>query len=101
MRQLKRIFKQHTTQTYLNEQPFILTYLRLKNTFSLKKSSTFANLLMEKAGTDLLHLVFYKQPVYKQLAFAWQIAKQLSGLNPLSLSNNKSCSSAVTSATKQ
>ena len=28
-----------------------------------------------------LHLFFYKQPVYKQLAFEWQIAKQLSGLN--------------------
>ena len=29
------------------------------------------------------------QPVYKQLALGWQIAKQLSGLNPLSLGNNK------------
>ena len=55
----------------------------------LKKSSIFPNLLMEKPGIDLLHLVFYKQPIYKQLALAWQIAKQLSGLNPLSLSNNK------------
>ena len=32
---------------------------------------------------------FYKQPLYKQLALEQQIAKQLSGLNPLSLSNNK------------
>ena len=32
---------------------------------------------------------FYKQPVYKKLALGWQIAKQLSGINPLSLSNNK------------
>ena len=32
---------------------------------------------------------FYKQPVYKQLALRWQIAKQLSGLKPLSLSNKK------------
>ena len=30
-----------------------------------------------------------KQPVYKQLALGWQIAKQLSGLNSLSLSNRK------------
>ena len=38
----------------------------------------------------LLYALFlYKQPVHKQLAFAWQIAKQLSGLKPLSLSNNK------------
>ena len=36
-----------------------------------------------------MHLFFYKQPVYKQLALGWQIAKQLSRLNPLSLSNNK------------
>ena len=55
---------------------------------------------MEKYGIDLLHLVFYKQTVYKQLALAWQIAKHLSGLNPLSLSNNKKCSLKVTSATK-
>ena len=47
---------------------------------------------MEKPGIDLLHLAFYKQPVYKQLALAEQIAKQLSGLKPLSLSNNKNCS---------
>ena len=32
---------------------------------------------------------FYKQLVYKQIALGWQIAKQLSGLNPLSVSNNK------------
>ena len=48
---------------------------------------------MEKPGIDLLHLVFYKQ-----LALAWQIAKQLSRLNPLSLSNNKNYSLKVTSA---
>ena len=29
------------------------------------------------------------QLVYKQPALKWQIAKQLSGLNPLSLTNNK------------
>ena len=50
---------------------------------------------MEKPGIDLLHLVFYKQPVYKQLALAWQIAKQLSGLNPLSLRNNKNYNKAT------
>ena len=32
---------------------------------------------------------FYKHPIYKQLTLGWQIAKQLSGLNPLLLSNNK------------
>ena len=37
---------------------------------------------MEKPGIDLLHLAFHKQPAYKQIALAWQIAKQLSGLNP-------------------
>ena len=35
-----------------------------------------------------IHL-FFKQPVYKQLALEQQIAKQLSGLNPFSLWNNK------------
>ena len=56
---------------------------------------------MEKPGIDMLHLVFYEQLVYKELALAWQIAKQLSGLNPLSLSNNQNYSLKVTSTTKQ
>ena len=34
-------------------------------------------------------LFFSKQSVCKQLALGWEIAKQLSGLNPLLLSNNK------------
>ena len=36
---------------------------------------------------------FYKQTVYKWLALGSQNAKQLSGLKPLSLSNNKNYSS--------
>ena len=43
---------------------------------------------------------FYKQLVYKQLAPGWKIAKQLSGLNPLSLSNNKNYRLKVTLDTK-
>ena len=39
--------------------------------------------------TEALHLFFYEQPVHKQLVLEWQIAKQLSGLNLLSLSNNE------------
>ena len=31
-------------------------------------------------------IFFNKQPVYKQLALGWQIAKQLSGPHPFSLS---------------
>ena len=78
----------------MNSRLFSRIYI--KKYMYIKTPSTFANLLMEKPGIDLLHLVFYKQ-----LALAWQIAKQLSGLNPLSLSNNKSYSLKVTSATKQ
>ena len=45
---------------------------------------------MQKPGIDLLKLVVLKkQAVYKQLAHACEIANQLSGLNPLSLTNNK------------
>ena len=33
-------------------------------------------------------LIFYKQPVFKQLALGWQTAKQLSGFNTFSLNNN-------------
>ena len=56
---------------------------------------------MEKPGIGLLHLFFYKQPIYKQLVLAWQIAKQLLGLNLLSLNNSKNYSLKVTSVTKQ
>ena len=46
---------------------------------------------MEKPGIDLLYIAFLKKPpAYKQLTLGWQIAKQFSGLNPLSLSSNKS-----------
>ena len=46
---------------------------------------------MVRPSIDLLHLVFlfYRQPVYKQLALARQIAKQLSEHNCLSVSNIK------------
>ena len=60
--------------------------------FILKKFSLFANLQMEKPQIHLLHLDFHKQPVYKKLALAWQLAIQLSGLKSLSLSNNKNYS---------
>ena len=33
---------------------------------------------------------FYNQLVYKQLALGWRVAKQLSGIKSVSLSNNKS-----------
>ena len=36
-------------------------------------------------------LIFYKQPVYKQVSVRSQIAKQLLGLNLFSLRNNKTC----------
>ena len=55
---IKRIFKQHTTQTNSNELSLFLTYLYSKNIFRLTKSFTFANLLMEKPGIDFLHLIF-------------------------------------------
>ena len=38
----------------------------------------------------LVHF-FYNPPVYKQIALERQIAKQHLRLNPLSLSNDKSC----------
>ena len=41
---------------------------------------------LERQDTNLrkaVRLFFYKQPVYKQLALGWKIAKQLSRLYPL------------------
>ena len=46
------LIKEHVLHKY-NEWSFLLTFifnLHLKNVFTLKKSSTFANLLMEKPG---------------------------------------------------
>ena len=43
----------------------------------------------ESCWSAALNLFFYKQLLCKQLAFRWQMAKQLSGLNSLSLSNTK------------
>ena len=41
-------------------------------------------------GIDLLHLVFFISNQFnKQIALAWRIAKEPSGLNLLTLSNNK------------
>ena len=50
---------------------------------------TALNSEQERHLINVLGLVFYKQPVYKQIALEWQIAKQLSRLNAFSLSNNK------------
>ena len=35
--------------------------------------------------------VFINNRFNKKLVIGWQIAKQISGLNPLSISNNKNC----------
>ena len=45
---------------------------------------------LQREGRSTL-IFFYKQLVYKQLVLRQQIAKQLSGLSPFSLSNNKNC----------
>ena len=51
---------------------------------------------MHLANAEILELqifneryIFYKQLIYKQVALGWQIAKQLSGFNPLYISSNK------------
>ena len=59
-----------------------------KKELQLKRKSYF---FKRKYST----LSFYKQLVYKQLAFGWKIAKQLSGFNPLSLSKSKTTNKKV------
>ena len=51
----------------------------MKNIFTLKMSSAFANILMEKPGIDLLHLAFFisnqfinKQPSHAKLLTNFQ-----------------------------
>ena len=36
-----------------------------------------------------IFIYFFKQPIYKQLVLGWKITEHLSGLKPLSPSNNK------------
>ena len=45
------------------------------------------SLLLEKSLMENFIFCAVKQPVYKQLTFWWQIAKQLSGLYPLSFTH--------------
>ena len=59
----------------------LFSYLLLKKIFTLKKSSKFANLLIEKPGIDLLQF-FYKQPVYKQLPLAWKLLSNFQASTP-------------------
>ena len=75
----------------------LFTYSFLKETFehllqSFQKNvcSIIRLLFCYNIPIIRITLIFlYKQPVYKQLALRWQAATQLSGLNLLSLSNNK------------
>ena len=46
--------------------------------------------LLHRLKINFVITLFYiSNRVFKQLAFGWQIATQLSGFNPLLLSNNK------------
>ena len=63
-----------------------ITYNCACTKYIVQKHVTVA---ISKTNEGQLQLFFKKQPVYKQLALGWQIVKQLSGLNPLSISNNK------------
>ena len=58
---IKTGFKQYTTQIYLNENfSYSDLYLQLKYIFAFKKSSTFANLLMERPGNLFATIKMWK-----------------------------------------
>ena len=63
-------------------------YYRIKALSHRGRESTYQNQVWEILVTQYTNF-FYKQPVFKQLALQWQIAKQHSWLSPFSLSNNK------------
>ena len=48
-------------------------------------------MICKEVDAVIFSYYFYKQPVYKQLVLGWQIAKQVSGINPFWLSNNEIC----------
>ena len=62
-----------------------IAYISLGDCFCLVNNlCNFVLLVLAQAM-----LPYTQQLFYEQLALEWQIAKQVSGLNPLSLSNNK------------
>ena len=69
-----------------NSGQLYITYNRVCTKYIVQKHVTVT---ISKTNESQLHLFCKKRQVYKQLALGWQIAKQLSGLNPLSISNNK------------
>ena len=67
-------------------------YVPIKNSLNVKQNLLTGNTLAIFSVKNSFFwncTFFYKHPVYKQLALGWQIAKQLSGLKPISLNNNK------------
>ena len=73
--------------------PF-LEYLLIRSILKMVKNKHAWNYLIFIENNIISYRLsfFYKQPIYKQLALEYQIAKQLSGLNPLSLRTNKNYS---------
>ena len=82
--------------TYVSDKvfSFINSICFIHSTVHYPPLSMVISLIHKKHCVNMISVqvytqIFYKQPVYKQLALAWQIAKQLSGLNALSLRNRK------------
>ena len=75
----KFVYKYSETIKYV-KQPTFYKIFRVLFLYEHKRIARYSNITLS---------FLYKQTVYKQLALGWQIAQQLSGLIPLSLSNNK------------
>ena len=76
---------------YLDEpvQKNVIEMRPKKGISSGKKQGPFKNTTVWTRRKGNKHSYNYKEPFYQQLALGWQIAKQRSGLNPISLSYNK------------
>ena len=52
-------------------------------------SASFSENFLDRSKLQVTFIFLHKKPVYKELALGWQIAKQLSVLNPFLLCKNK------------
>ena len=84
-REVRNLFWVWMNSMKCRERQLFSVNLQAKYSFCLSFSENF----LDRSKLQVTIIFLHKKPVYKELALRWQIAKQLSGLNPFLLSNNK------------
>ena len=82
------VCKELLLETFSTSDNFLLQILGLIPGYNSKLLSSYIIKLFFLFNNHILDYFFHWWLVYKQLALGWKNFKQLSGFNPLSLSNN-------------